>query len=229
MKYNNKILFLADDHYKARPGLMLAEKLKTKLDIEFHENDWSPLEQEDLKSRYKIIILNLISHTCGIEPPSAKAEKILKEYLEAGGSMLLCHGSSAAFWHWDWWRPLVGFRWVRSQDPDGAEPSTHPKRPYVLRRAKCSHPLVKQLKEAEFPEDEIYIHLEQTCPATILMETTTLEGTFPQVYIANTPWGGQLISSLPGHAAEVVQSDANVTNSLVLIEALLGNSANTES
>ena len=215
------ILFLADDHYKARPGFLLAEKLKTKLDIEFHENEWSALEQEDLKTRYKIIILNLISHTCGIEPPSAKAEKCLKEYLEAGASMLLCHGSSAAFWHWDWWRPLVGFRWVRGQDPDGAKPSTHPKRPYVVRPAKCSHPLVRQLKEAAFPEDEIYIHLEQTCPATILMETTTVEGTFPQVYIANTPWGGQLISSLPGHAAEVVESDDNLANTMVLIESLL--------
>ena len=214
------ILFVADDHYKARPGFMLAEKLKADYDLEFHENEWTALEQDHLIQRYDLIILNMISHTCGIQAPGVQAEKSVKEYLEAGGSMLLCHGSSAAFWHWDWWRPLVGFRWVRGQDPDGVEPSTHPKRPFTVRPAKCSHPLVKKLKVAEFPEDEIYIHLEQTCPVTILMETTTDEGTFPQVYLTQTPWGGQLISTLPGHAMEVVQSDINVSNTKVLIDSL---------
>ena len=44
--------------------------------------------------------------------------------------LLLLHGSSAAFWHWDWWRRIVGYRWVRGNDPDGI--------PASARRESCS-------------------------------------------------------------------------------------------
>lgn len=219
------ILFVADDHYKKRPGFHLHEAIKGDYEIEFHENDWSAFDREGLKDKYDLIILNMIADTCGLEKPSATAEKNIKAYLEAGGSMLLCHGSSAAFWHYDWWRPLVGFRWVRGGDPDGSAPSTHPVRPFEVVPSKCTHPLVKKLKPLDLPTDEIYINLEQTCPAWTLMETSTDEGVFPQVYATQTPWGGTLLTSLPGHAKDVTSSPVMVEHSKTLIDHLLASSS----
>ena len=116
---------------------------------------------------------------------------------------------------------MVGYRWVRGKDPDGFPPSTHPRRPYRLNLSKCRHPLCRRLHEIDLPEDELYIHMEQTCPVTTLMETTTEEGTFPQCYEARTPWDGTLIGYIPGHAAHVVKLDKMVANCRILMDYLL--------
>ncbi len=71
------------------------------------------------------------------------------------------------------------------------------------------------------PTDEIYIHLEQTSPAMVLMETTINEGTFPQCWESATPWGGRVIGLLPGHRGEVVRDTTMVANAAALIDSLL--------
>jgi len=215
------ILFVADDHYQARPGARLYECIRDSYDIEFFENDWTGLRAPDLAERCDLLALNLIAGTGETPPPGPEAETQVRRYLENGGRLLLLHGASAAFWHWDWWRPIVGFRWVRGDDPDGFEPSTHPKRPYSVTVAKCRHPLCRILLPMDLPEDEIYTRLEQTRPATILMETTTDEGTFVQCYETTTPWGGAVLGFLPGHRQEVVQAPAFVANCRTLIDSLL--------
>jgi hypothetical protein len=134
--------------------------------------------------------------------------------------MLLLHGSSAAFWHWDWWRSMVGFRWVRPKDPDGVEPSTHPVRPFEVKTIKGRHPLTKNLKNVQYPEDEIYINLEQTNPCWTIMETSTDEGTFPQAYACESPWGGEFLSYLPGHAKEAIQTPEHLENIKTMIDYL---------
>ena len=70
-------------------------------------------------------------------------------------------------------------------------------------------------------EDEIYTRLEQTAPATILMETTIEEGTFPQCWENTTPWGGRVIGFLPGHRKETFLNAQLVSNVALLISSLL--------
>ena len=167
------------------------------------------------------LILNMIGGTCNQPHPGPDAEKRVRSYLERGGSILLLHGSSAAFWQWDWWRRLPGERWVRPNDPDGVASSTHPRRPYTVRVSKSRHLLTSRLKEMELPEDEIYINLENTCPCMRLMETHIEEGTFVQCCEAATPWGGKLISFIPGHKPEVTADPVLIANIVTLIDHLL--------
>ena len=133
----------------------------------------------------------------------------------------MLHGSSAAFWQWEWWRNIVGFRWVRPNDPDGVEHSTHPNKPYRLTVSKTRHVLTKSLEEIELPADEIYINMEQVCPAMILMETHIEEGTFPQCTEAVSPWGGKLVNFIPGHAPEVTSNPKLIRNVETIIDYLL--------
>ena len=215
------ILFAADDHYGSRPGANLYERIKGHYDIRFHENDWSCFEDAALMGDCSLLVLNLIAGTGDVEMPGPKAETQVRAYVEGGRPLLLLHGASAAFWHWDWWRPIVGHRWVRGNDPDGMPPSTHPKRPFTVAVAKSRHPLCSKLQSMDLPEDEIYTDLEQTCPATTLMQTTTDEGTFVQCYETTTPWSGAVIGFLPGHRSDVVARDDMVANCRVLIDYLL--------
>ena len=171
------IYFFADDHYDAHPGRVIFEHLPEELKSKtaFYENEWDVLEHGDWDRDCELMILNMIGATCGQPHPGAEAEKRVRRYLERGGSALLLHGSSAAFWMWDWWRPLVGERWVRPNDPDGTPASTHPKKPCFVKRSVTRHALARKLREMDLPEDEIYTNLENTCPCMRLMETHITE------------------------------------------------------
>ena len=215
------ILFAADNHYQAHPGRVLYEATREAYDMEFHEDDWSFFAQPDLAGRYDFLMLNMIAGSCDVPAPGPEAEPHLRAYVQGGGDLLLLHGSSAAFWPWDWWRPVVGFRWVRANDPDGVSASTHPKRPFVLNVAKARHPLCGRLQAVQLPEDEIYINMEQTCAAWVLMTTTTEEGTFPQCYASRTPFGGTVLGYIPGHRPDAVGDPRMVANCCALIEYLL--------
>ncbi len=216
------ILFVADDHFNTSPGKMIYGEIKDNYDdIRFYENDWSGFVENDLAGDCDLLILNMIADTCGNPLPGPEAEEQIKKYCKKGGSMLFLHGSSAAFWHWDWWRKIVGFRWVRPNDPDGVDPSTHPKKPFKVTVSKSSHPLCAKLRDLDLPEDEIYINQQQTCPASILMETHIEEGTFPQCYECATPWGGKIIAFIPGHKPEVTTNPDLIYDVKVLIDYLL--------
>jgi hypothetical protein len=216
------IYFLADDHYGARPGATLWTALDRRFGILFEENGYAALQHPDFADRCSLLILSLIAGTQGGGGLAGAAEEQnVRDYLERGGPVLLQHGGSAAFWHWPWWRAIVGYRWVRGQDPDGVVPSEHPIRPYRVDVATAPHPLAAKLKSMDLPEDEIYIRLQQTCPATTLMSTTIAEGTFPQCYESVTPWGGTLIGFLPGHKPEVVRLPELVGNVQAIIDYLL--------
>lgn len=218
------ILFAADRHYDVHPGKVLFQAIQDDYEIDFYEDDWSCFAQAGLKDRYDLLMLNMIAGTCDVPPPGPATEPNVRAYVEAGGDLLLLHGSSAAFWPWDWWRPLTGFRWVRANDPDGVPQSTHPKRPYTVRVAKTRHSLCAKLQEVSLPEDEIYIDLEQTCPTLTLMQTTTEEGTFPQCYLCTTPYGGSVVGYLPGHRPDAVGDPSMVANVRRLIDYLLSTS-----
>ncbi len=214
------ILFAADNHYGQHCGRVLYEALTETAGIEFHEDDWSCFEQPGLADRYDLLICNFIAGTCDVPPPSDTAAANIRAYLETAKPILLLHGASAALWPWDWWRPIVGHRWVRGSDPDGIPASTHPTRPYRLDVAKTRHPLAQRLIPVDLPADEIYINLEQTCPTLALMTTTTDEGTFPQSYVASTPWGGTIAAYIPGHRPDVVRHPLMVANVQTLIDFL---------
>ncbi len=217
------IYFFADDHYDAHPGRVIFEHLPEELKSKtaFYENEWDVLEHGDWDRDCELMILNMIGATCGQPHPGAEAEKRVRRYLERGGSALLLHGSSAAFWMWDWWRPLVGERWVRPNDPDGTPASTHPKKPCFVKRSVTRHALARKLREMDLPEDEIYTNLENTCPCMRLMETHIEEGTFVQCCEALTPWGGKLVSFIPGHYPPVTSHPDMIANVATIVNYLL--------
>jgi hypothetical protein len=216
------IIFAADNHYDVHPGKNIYAGLKNNYkDMVFSEDDWSVFVKNDLKNKCDLLVLNMIAGTCNIEPPDQEAEKSVRAYCEKGGNILLIHGSSAAFWQWDWWRSIVGYRWVRGNDPDSVVPSTHPTRPYKVKISKSRNPLCAKLAEMDLPDDEIYINLEQVCPAMTIMETKTDEGTFPQCYESVTPWGGKIIGFIPGHKPDVTGNEIYISNIKVLIDYLL--------
>ena len=216
------IYFFADNHYGAHPGKVIFEHLPEtyRKNIQFHEDDWTVMENTDWNQDCQLMILNMIGATCDLPHPGPEAEKRVRAYLENGGSMLLLHGSSAAFWQWDWWRELPGERWVRPGDPDGVVPSCHPKKPYTVNVSKTRHPLAKLLKPIDFPTDEIYTNLENTCPYMRLMDTHIEEGTFVQCCEAVTPWGGKLVSFIPGHDAVATSNPLLIENLITIIDYL---------
>lgn len=217
------IYFFADNHYGVFPGKVIYENLpeKQRSRIRFYCDDWTVLEHSGWDQDCELLILNMIGGTCGQPHPGQDAETRVRHYLERGGSVLMLHGSSAAFWQWDWWRGLPGERWVRPQDPDGIAPSTHPHRPCRVTVSKTRHPLAARLTEMDLPEDEIYTELENTCPCMRLMETHIAEGTFVQCCETVSPWGGRLVSFIPGHSPAVASHPVLIRNISVLIDYLL--------
>ena len=217
------IYFFADDHYNAHCGKTIFEHLapERKAQITFVENDWTLLESGSWLDDCELLILNLIGSTCNLPHPGPGAEKAVRAYCERGGNMLLLHGSSAAFWQWDWWRKIVGFRWVRPGDPDGVAASTHPVKPYDVRLCKVRHPLAEKLIPFSLGTDEIYTELEQVSPAVILMDTKIEEGVYPQCFENTTPWGGTFLSFLPGHSPAETSGNDLIANIESMIDYLL--------
>ncbi len=214
------VLFAADHHYDTHAGKILAEELQKGRDLDFHENDWSCFGRLDGAGSGDVLMLNMISGSCDIPPPKEEAAKAVRGFLERRGGLFLVHAGSAAFWQYDWWREAVGMRWVRDDDPDGFDPSTHPRMPYSVLPAKSRHPLCSRLLPMEFAEDEIYTELEQTQPLWTLMYTRLPQGTYAQCYLAATPWGGTVVGFLPGHRAEVARDPVYITNVEILLNFL---------
>ncbi len=217
------IYFFADDHYGVHPGKNIFENLPDELKkrMIFVENDWSLLESGKWLDDCELLILNMIGATCNLPHPDCNAEKAVKKWCMDGGNILSLHGSSAAFWQWDWYRQIVGLRWVRPNDPDGVANSIHPVKPYNVRVCKNRHVLCSRLVPLELGSDEIYINLEQVSKIDILMDTFIEEGVFPQCTEAITPWGGKFINFIPGHSPEITTKSELIHNIVELIKYLL--------
>ena len=212
------IKFCADNHYGAHCGAILNKELQKHYDIDFYEDNFSCLE--DLTD-CKLLILHMISGTSGNEVPGNEIAETVHNYLRKGGNILLLHGSSAAFWHWPWWRQIVGHRWVRKMDPDDIPQSTHPIKPYEVTLCHGSHPLQKKLSALSLPADEVYIDLYQESPTIDLMESIVNERRYVQCWINQTPWGGDFIGYLPGHDQAVLAKEDFISNMRTLIDYLV--------
>ena len=217
------IFFFADNHYSTHPGKNIFQALSPELKekITFYEDDVTSLEEGSWEKNCSLLTLHMIGGTCSLPHPGKGAEEAVKRYCERGGNLLLLHGSSAAFWQWNWWRKITGLRWVRPNDPDLVEKSVHPHGPCSLKVCKCRHPLAAKLIPFELPEDEVYTSLEQTTPVMFLMEGILDGQSTPQCCESVTPWGGKVINFIPGHKAECVNSPALIGNVEILIEYLL--------
>lgn len=216
------ILFVADDHYGARPGWHASEGLQGIYpDLVFVENDWTIFTGADLPGCCRLLILNLIAGTGDQPAPDGAAAAAVEAYCRLGRPLLLLHGGSAAFWPYPWWRRNCGLRWVRPQDPDGAAPSHHPKEPALIRISKSRHPLAAVLEPMALPQDEIYAGLEQTAPLWMLMETTVNGENCLQGAESRTEWGGRVINFLPGHLPAVTTHPLYLANLRRLIDHLL--------
>lgn len=219
------IYFFADSHFGKNCGRNLFEKFPAELKQKtvFTEDDWNILESGSWADDCELLILNMIGTTCGQPHPGPGAEAAVKRFVEKGGNMLLLHGSSAAFWQWEWWRKISGFRWVRPNDPDNVPKSVHPVRTFTVTPAKSRHILIGKLQSFTLPDDEIYINCEQTLPMTVLMETHIEEGIFPQCVECINPYGGRQIIFLPGHHLTSFENADFIADNLILIRYLLEN------
>jgi len=216
------IEFFADGHYGAEPGEHIYRSLSAgwREKIAFHRCDWQPLESGEWEKECPLLVLHMIGGTCGEPHPGEGAEKAVRRYCERGGNLLLLHGSSAAFWQWNWWRKIVGMRWVRPNDPDGVPASTHPHAPCSVYVTKSAHPLAGKLCNFELPEDEIYTALEQTAPVMTLMECQVNGKSEFQCCEAISPWGGKIVSFIPGHKPECTENPILLRNIETLLEYL---------
>ena len=216
------IYFFSDNHFNTHAGKNIFQALSPDLQtrITFFEDDFSLLEEGSWEENCELLILHLIGNTCGLPHPGSGAEKAVRKYCQRGGNMLLLHGSSAAFWQWEWWRSITGLRWVRPNDPDGVEKSVHPQGACSLKVCKCRHKLASMLRPFELPEDEVYTELEQTSPALFLMTGTVAGETFPQCSESCTPWGGKVINFIPGHKEICVKNPDLTGNAEILIRYL---------
>ena len=217
------IWFFADNHYGSHAGRNLYEKLPEKLKRKtlFQEDDWSLLESGCWEKDCDLLVLHLIGTTCGLPHPGPGAEKAVRRYVDRGGDILLLHGSSAAFWEWDWWRKIVGLRWVRPNDPDGVPASTHPAFACKVRTTETTdHKLLRRLHSFELPEDEVYIHLQEVSPVKILMEIERDGEVFPQACETVTPFGGKIFSFIPGHKPASVATPGLNENIAAIVEYL---------
>lgn len=212
------ILFLADNHYGSLGGRNIHQALRDRFPFHFVEDsDYVDyLEAGDLE-RHSALVTCAIGSTCDIPHASDKAGLALRKWLETGVPVVLLHGGSASFWKWDWWRRMVGLRWVRGQDPDGVEASFHPVEPYSLQATSSSHPLAQRLRSFDVPEDEIYLKLEQTLPLEVLLETEYDGVRYPMAYATTSTWNNPVFGYLPGHHSQAVLHPSNLAN----IEAIL--------
>ena len=219
------IYFFSDSHFDKHCGANLFNRFPAELKVRtvFTENQWDILESGSWEKDCELLILNMIGTTCGQPHAGEAAEAAVKRYVERGGNILMLHGSSAAFWHWEWWRKICGFRWVRPNDPDNVERSIHPVRDFTVTPAKCRHALITKLQPFTLENDEIYIRCEQTLPMTVLMETNTDEGIYPQCVECINPYGGKQIIFLPGHKVESFDNKEFIADNLILIDYLLEN------
>lgn len=217
------ILFLADNHFGKHPAQMihgaLTEHYGAK--VAFFEDDFETFLDVEPET-VQLLILHVIGDTSGIAHAGPEVEEWMLRYFRPGKPVLLLHGSSAAFWKWSWWREMVGFRWVRGEDPDGLEASTHPVVPARIYRTKSTHPLVKRLDDFEMPEDELYINLAHAGPAWVLMEASFEGRSHPMLYEGQTTWGGQLVCWIPGHRETTLRHPVFVHNTVQILRYMLG-------
>ena len=217
------IFFFSDNHYNTHAGRNIFQNFPEDLKkrTAFFEDDFSVLEDGSWEKKCTLLVLHLIGGTCSLPHPGAGAEKAVKNYCEQGGNMLLLHGSSAAFWQWQWWRSITGLRWARPNDPDQVDRSTHPQGICSVKVCKCRHELSERLIPFELPEDEVYTSLEQTRPAMFLMEGWVNGENSPQCSESHTPWGGKVINFIPGHKEICVNTPELSANIEILLRYLL--------
>ena len=216
------IYFFADNHYNSHAGKNIFGSFPGDLKKRtvFSEDDFTLLEKGSWEKDCDLLILHMIGGTCSLPFPAGDAESSVKRYCARGGALLLLHGSSAAFWPWEWWRKITGLRWVRPNDPDQVEKSVHPSGPCAVTLCKCRHELCEKLIPFDLPEDEVYTSLEQTSPAMFLMEGIINGRSFPQCSESCTPWGGKVINFIPGHKEICVKNPALLKNVEILVRYL---------
>ena len=216
------IYFFADNHFNTHAGKNIFQSFPDELKARtvFSEDDFTLLEKGTWEKDCELLILHMIGGTCSLPFPAGNAEESVKRYCSRGGALLLLHGSSAAFWPWEWWRRITGLRWVRPTDPDQVEKSVHPSGTCSVRLCKCRHELSKELIPFDLPEDEVYTALEQTSPAMFLMEGIINGQSFPQCSESLTPWGGKVINFIPGHKEICVKNPALLKNVAILVRYL---------
>lgn len=216
-----RILFLADNHYGTYCGRAVYTALQADYDGDLLEDDYGDKLADLDYSAYGMLVTWAIGDTPGAPHAPATAAAPLRAWLSQGVPMVLLHGGSASFWQWDWWRELVGYRWVRKSDADGFSPSVHPIVPYELLPVKGRHPLCPRLEAFAVPQDELYIELEETRPVQRLLEATHAGRSYAQAWATSNPWGGTVLGYLPGHDPAVAASGPNLANIRTLLDYAL--------
>lgn len=196
-----RLIFLTDNHAN-NAARSLGDSLKDDYSIDIFESDWSTVPADI--TGYDILLVSIIAGCDGNAQPGEELAQTVKHYLDAAKPLLILHGGSAAFPNHPWWRQLVGYRWVRKNDPAGQPASVHPIRRLEARLCDVAHPLASKLKPFTVETEEIYTQLEKTAPSVILMDCECDGRTWPQVYISKSQDGGRVAGFIPGHHASTL-------------------------
>ena len=201
------IIFFADRHFGSFVGKVQAEILSEFSRVVYIEEDYGLLVEALGEHPESILAVNAITATPGNETLPAEAEAPIKAHLERGNDLWVLHGASAAFWPWKWWRDLMKIRWVRNNDPDGAEPSWHPVEPYLLSVTEQGAVAVQSLENLKVPKDELYVALAEEPGAEVWMTASYDGHAWPQVYTFPSAWNSNVRGWIPGHDPEVMKTD----------------------
>ena len=113
-------------------------------------------------------MLHVIAEHKGFPHADSVVEAAMQTYVCSGRPLLLLHASSAAFPRWQWWRRLVGLRWVRRDDPDGLPRSRHAHDPFTVQAPDGYQPGLStgpDLRPMSDLGDELYYNLASEGPS----------------------------------------------------------------
>ena len=82
------IYFFADNHFEARPGFHLYEKLKADFDIKFFEDDISALSKPGCLDDCSLLMVNMICGIGKLAQPGADIEAEVKKYFAKGRQLM---------------------------------------------------------------------------------------------------------------------------------------------
>ncbi len=114
-----------------------------------------------------------------------KEQQNIRQFLEAGGGLVVLHHALADNWQWKWWyESVVGGRFLMGQD--GEMPRSKAKAPVVLEvRPVAKHPVLDGVGPLKL-DDEGYKGMYLSPQAKVLMETENPDNDKAVVWIG--PW-----------------------------------------
>jgi type 1 glutamine amidotransferase len=150
--------------------------------------------RQDLRGRYDALVLYDMP-----ERLSADGERHFRNYAEGGGGLVVLHHAIVSYPEWDWYRDLVGGRYLTR--PSGDKPaSTYLHDVEMNLRVESPHPITRDLTLTRI-FDETYKGLWIAPGNTVLLTTDHPTSDGPVVWISGYK-PARVVYILLGHGSE---------------------------